>query len=154
MKSRFQTYVATASTLAILAMVALVTMAQTVPQSVISGNSFECALDAVDNNTTQCQAAPASGEALYIKRLDAQSTTTTPGLFLIGYGTGTNCGTGTTVLFPSRSSVVRYQYPASTSPMLHLTFDPPLRVPKEKALCVLAVATNTMTVHIGGYIAQ
>ncbi|HEY6349610.1 MAG TPA: hypothetical protein VI636_09395 [Candidatus Angelobacter sp.] len=42
--------------------------------------------------------APASGQT-YIRRVMVEKSTGSTGTFTLQYGTGTNCGTGTTVLF-------------------------------------------------------
>lgn len=47
---------------------------------------------------TKIVSAPASG-ATYIRRVLVEKSTGSTGTFTIQYGTGTNCGTGTTVLF-------------------------------------------------------
>lgn len=113
---------------------------------------WTCSVDNVAASLTECQAAPGTGKKLFITSLVAQSTTSTAGQFLLRTGTGTNCGTGTASLFPGNASVVRIAAPANTVAPTVIWFDPPLPAPTNTAICLLGVATNTVTAQITGYV--
>lgn len=116
---------------------------------------WACSLDNVGATLTLCKRAPTSSttsKQLWVTDIVATSTTSTAGQFILRYGTGTNCGTGTASLFPSAASAVRFGYPANTSAPTVITLATPLVVPAGKDLCVLAVSTNTITVQIHGTI--
>lgn len=116
-------------------------------------NRFQCTLDAVAATLTQCQAAPGAGLSIYISDVLAGSTTTTAGQHLLRYGTGTNCGTGTTTLFPGTTATPRVSSPPTTAANNAYSFRNALKVPANNALCVLGVATNTTWIVITGFIA-
>lgn len=118
-------------------------------------NNWSCGLDNIGATLTQCQPAPAAGLRLYVSDVVIASTTATAGQFLIRYGTGANCVTGTTSLLPSAATVARLPYPANTSAIgsttIHLRT--PIAAPAANAVCIICVATNTCTVQMGGYTA-
>lgn len=114
---------------------------------------WSCSLDAIAATLTQCQAAPGAGLKLYLTDIVAQSTTATAGLFLIRYGTGTNCGTGTTSLLPAAATVVRLAHPANTAAPTSIKLQVPLATAANNAICAVGVATNTLTVQMSGYTA-
>lgn len=114
---------------------------------------FSCSLNAIAASLTQCQAAPGAGLKLYITSLHVQSTTTTSGTYAVQTGTGTNCGTGTAPLFPSSSTSNRFNAPPTTAGMADLTFPVPLSAAANTAICLVGVATNTISAQITGYIA-
>ncbi len=116
-------------------------------------NKFQCSVDAIGTTLTQCQAAPGAGLSLYITDIIAGSTTSTAGTFLLRYGTGSNCATGTTTLFPGTGTTPRVTSPANTVTPLNITFGMPYKVPAANAVCVLGVATNTTWMVITGFIA-
>ena len=62
-------------------------------------NPFNCTVTLSSNTTTQCQAAPAAGLRAYVSGYVLNTTTggTTSTVQLV-FGTGANCGTGTTNL--------------------------------------------------------
>lgn len=62
-------------------------------------------------------------------------------------------GTGTISLLPAASTAVRIGYPANTAAPTAMNFLVPIAVPANNALCVLAVATNTLSIQINGYTA-
>lgn len=114
---------------------------------------WTCGLDAVAASLTKCPAVPNPGDLrLVITDIVAQSTTATAGQFLLQYGTGSNCGTGTASLLPSAASAVRIAAPANTAAATVIRFETGLVVPAGKDLCVLGVATNTVTIQITGYL--
>lgn len=119
-----------------------------------NGPSWTCSLDNIAATLTKCYENKDPSVALYITDIVAQSTTSTAGQFLLEYGTGTNCGTGTTALFPSAAAVVRLTAPPNTIPPTVVSFRTPLKVPTSTVgndLCALGVATNTLTIQVFGY---
>ena len=124
-------------------------------QSSIPGPQFTCAADDIGatlTRLTRCE-APEPGLRRYVTDIVVQSTTTTSGLWILRYGTGTNCGTGTTSLLPSAATVARLAAPANTIVPTVMHFNTPLIVPNGKDLCVLGVATNTTSIEVVGYVA-
>ena len=115
--------------------------------------TFTCGLNAIAATLTQCQAAPAAGLKLYVVSLHVQTTTTTSGTYALQTGTGTNCGTGTAALFPVSGTSNRFNAPVTTSAMATVTFPVPLAAPTASAVCVIGVATNTVSGQIIGYVA-
>jgi len=114
---------------------------------------WTCSLDAVDANLTRCaRSQDFSPASFVITDIVAQSTTATAGQFLVRYGTGTNCGTGTASIFPAAASAVRIAAPANTSAPAIIRFETGLLVPSGQDLCVLGVGTNTVTITITGYL--
>lgn len=116
---------------------------------------WTCSLDDIGATLTKCVLTPAppadSTLGTYVTTVVAQSTTTTSGNFILRYGTGTNCGTGTVSLLPSAASAARLAAPASTAAPTVISLASPLKIPAGKDLCVLGVATNTFTGQISGY---
>jgi hypothetical protein len=120
----------------------------------IPGVPWSCSVDNIGATLTVCKYHPDPSKRLYITDIVASSTTATGGQMLLEYGTGTNCGTGTTALFPSAASAVRFGYPGNASAPAMLRFQTPVIVPYGKDLCVLAVNTNTISLHVVGYISR
>ena len=118
------------------------------------GTPFTCSADNIGATLTRLTGctAPDPGLTFYVTDIIAQSTTTTSGQFILRYGTGTNCGTGTTSLFPSAATAARIASPANTAAPTVIPFRTPLRVPDGKDVCVLGVATNTTTIQLVGYV--
>jgi len=114
---------------------------------------WSCALNGIAATLTQCQAAPAAGLSLYITGLYVQTTTTTSGTYALQYGTGTNCATGTTALFPSSGTSNRFNAPITSNAMASIFFPVPIKVPAANALCLIGVATNTISAQIVGFTA-
>jgi hypothetical protein len=121
----------------------------------IAGLQFTCAADDIGATLTRLTGciAPEPGMRRYVTDIVAQSTTTTSGQFILRFGTGTNCGTGTTSLLPSAATAARIASPANTAAPTVISFRSPLVVPSGKDLCVLGVATNTTTIQVSGYVA-
>lgn len=108
-------------------------------------STWSCSLDNIGATLTQCQAAPAAGQALYITDIIAESTTSVPGLMLLRQGTGSNCATGTASVLPAAATVPRIVYP------LQLRLATPLKLTAASALCVIGTAVNTLTITVSGY---
>jgi hypothetical protein len=114
---------------------------------------FTCGLNALAATLTQCQAAPAAGLSLYITDISVQTTTATSGTYAIQTGTGTNCATGTAALFPVSGTANRFNAPINTTAMAQLSFTTPLKSPAASAICVIGVATNTISIQVTGFTA-
>lgn len=115
--------------------------------------SWTCSLDNIGATLTECKAAPGAGLKLYVTDIVIQSTTATAGLFLIRYGTGTNCGTGTTSLLPSAATVPRLGYPLNTAAPAVISQTTPIAAAANNAVCIICTVTQTCTVQISGYTA-
>jgi len=121
-------------------------------------NRFSCSADNIAATLTElsagCSAATVPSTAsLYITDVIAQSTTATAGQFILRSGTGTNCGTGTTSVLPSAATVVRFSAAGNGVAPTVINFTTPIKVTADHGLCVLGVATNTVTIQVTGFIA-
>ena len=116
-------------------------------------NTWTASLDDIGATLTEIRAAPGAGLALYLTGYMAGSTTSTAGLHLLRRGTGTNCATGPTTLFPGTGGTARVPSPANTAAPTVVQFDPPLRVEGNEAVCLLGVATNTTWMVLSGFTA-
>lgn len=112
--------------------------------------TWSCSLDNIGATLTECKALTAS-TTHFITDITIQSTTATAGQFLIRYGTGSNCGTGTTSLYPAAATVVRYGYPGNAVAPTFISFGVPLTPAAANAICVLCVGTNTCSLTMNGY---
>lgn len=113
---------------------------------------WTCSLDDVGATLTRCAIATTDTPVtMYVTTVIGESTTATAGLFLLRYGTGTNCGTGTASLLPSAATVPRLQYPGNAAPPTVIALTTPLKVPAGKDLCLIGSATNTFTGQISGF---
>ena len=111
---------------------------------------WDCALSALVATLTQCQAAPASGR-LYITDITVDTTTATAGTYLIEYGTGANCASGTTKLYPSTNGPAGWTAPVLGAPQ-KINFQTPLQPAALNAICVIGTATNTINIELEGFI--
>jgi hypothetical protein len=97
---------------------------------------------------TEIQAAPGAGLSLYITDITMSAsviaTTTTDQQLNLKSGTGTNCGTGTAVVF----SVYNLAF---SGPSVKLVT--PIKLPAATALCFIHAASGNKSVVVGGYIA-
>ncbi len=120
-------------------------------QPMIRGEAWNCSLDNVGATLTLCKQAtePGTGHR-YITDVIAQSTTATAGLFLIRAGTGTNCGTGTVSVLPAAATVPRLVYAGNALLPVVVSLTTPIQVPRDKDLCVIGTATNTISIQIQG----
>jgi hypothetical protein len=116
--------------------------------------TWSCGLTAIAATLTQCQAAPGAGK-LYITDIQIVSTTATGGQFLLRYGTGSNCATGTTTLYPNISAQTTgiMSYPGNTVAPYSAQFKVPYAGAAANAICIICVATNTCTVAMSGFTA-
>lgn len=83
---------------------------------------------------TQVVAAPTAG-SIYLRGIWIEKSTTATGSILVRYGTGTNCGTGTTTLLSLTAAT------AQTFPFGYQAIGVP--VPATKALCLGTDAATT-----------
>lgn len=95
-----------------------------------------------------CTAAGiAAGKAMYITDIVASasvvSTTTADQQLELKYGTGSNCGTGTTMVF-------NYFNAATAGPTVHFTV--PIPIPTGNDLCWMHAATGNKSFVVNGYI--
>jgi len=120
-------------------------------QPMIRGEAWTCSLDDIGATLTLCKQAtePGTGHR-YITDIIAQSTTATAGLFLIRAGTGTNCGTGTVSVLPAAATVPRIVYAGNALIPVVFSMTTPIQVPRDKDLCVIGTATNTISIQIQG----
>lgn len=97
----------------------------------------------------QMIAAPAAGLSIYLTSVVASAsvaaTTTTDQHIALKYGTGTNCGTGTTYLMGAFNSAnggyVWSAYPGTA-----------IKIPAANALCLIHAATGSKIVNVTYYI--
>jgi len=115
-------------------------------------NRFTCTQHALVATLTQCQAAPAASFRNYVTDITVDTTTATAGTYAIQYGTGTNCVTGTTALYPSDATTSRWTAPVLGAPEI-ISFRTPLVPATANAICVIGTATNTINIQLNGYIA-
>lgn len=127
--------------------------AQTFVRSGSLSRSWTCSLQALVASLTQCQAVPSdSTDRHYITDIVVQTTTATSGTFQIRSGTGSNCATSATVLFPGATGA--YNAPINSQPMAQIHFITPLRPPAGDAICVIGTATNTIDIQLQGFVAR
>lgn len=112
---------------------------------------WTCGLNSLAATLTQCQTAPGANLVLYVTDIMVQTTTTTSGTYAIQTGTGTNCATGTAALFPVSGTANRFNAPPTTAPMSIINLQTPLKVPANAAICVIGVATNTISIQLIGF---
>lgn len=122
-------------------------------QSRYAGYAWTCSLDALDDGTLVC--ALAAEYRRFITDVVAQSTTATAGQVNLFYGTGTNCATGETQLFPpiGGAASTRFAAGGNTAKPTDVSFVSPLIVPSGKDLCALGDAGNPVTIQVSGYLA-
>lgn len=112
---------------------------------------WQCGLKALAATLTQCLAAPAAGIKAYITDITVITTTATAGTYQIRYGTGVNCATGAVALWPTTAVGDTFPAPISSSIPQLLNFRSALTPAAANAICVIGVATNTITIQLQGY---
>lgn len=119
--------------------------------------SWGCTLTGLVATLTKCQAGtPVAGVVslrLYITDIIVQTTTATAGGYSIQYGTGTNCATGTTALFPSDNVSSTFKAPVVANPAADLHFTTPLIPAAGADICVIGTGTNTINIYLTGFLA-
>lgn len=84
---------------------------------------------------TEVVAAPAAGNAVYVRGLFVQSSTTGTGSITVSYGTGTNCATGTTTVLTLTAAT------GQTLPFGYANVG--AKIPAANALCLQTDAATT-----------
>lgn len=95
---------------------------------------------------TQCQAAPASGNSLYVTDVvmsaSVAATANSNEQLLLKYGTGSNCATGTTTFFavfnPANGGVAHH-------------FDPAIRLTAAQAICWMDAVAGSKFISVSGW---
>lgn len=121
-----------------------------------SPNYWSCGLKALAATLTQCQPAAAAGLRNYVTDIAVTTTTATAGTYSIQTGTGANCVTSTAALYPSTATTDRFTAPATTGTgitMQAFSLHTPLVSIVAGEICVIGVATNTITIQLNGYTA-
>lgn len=111
-------------------------------------------LTAIGATLTEIKAVTAAGVRSYITDITVISDTATAGQFTLRYGTGSNCATGTTTLFPFVAAITagKIPYPGNTaSQPVNYSFLTPLQPAAANAVCVICIATQTCTITMQGY---
>jgi hypothetical protein len=118
----------------------------------LPGTRWTCGLAGLAATLTECQAL-AAGRTYFITDIVVGTTTATSGTYSIQSGTGTNCGTGGTAVFPAAPGTTssRYQAPIAANPVAVIALRQPLAVTTAHAICVIGVATNTININLSGY---
>lgn len=129
----------------------------------VAGNQYSvapaqwtCKLQALAATLTECQAAAPAGYSLYLTSVIATTTTGTAGTFALRSGTGTNCGTTTTGVWPQpggASPTRTVTAPITTAAPMQWNFGTGLKLTAQHALCVIGTTTNTIDITVTGYIA-
>lgn len=130
----------------------------------LAGNTFNvmpiawsCNLAALAATLTQCQAAPSASYSLYLTAIIATTTTGTAGTFNIQRGTGTNCATTPTGVWPSPGTATPSRTvtaPLVTAAPMVINLGPVgIKVTAANAICVIGTATNTIDIVLSGYTA-
>lgn len=116
---------------------------------------FECSFNAIAATLTQLTGCAGAGAGLryYITDIAIQTTTTTSGTFAFQTGTVTNCGTGTAALFPVSATANRFNAIITSNGLGVYNFVTPLQTAVNAQICVIGVATNTVSGQVKGYIA-
>ena len=114
--------------------------------------SWTCSLAGLVATLTECQALTA-GNRHYITDIIVQTTTGTTGTYAIQSGTGTNCGTATTALYPSSDAGDRFNAPINTQPTAVVSLTTPIVPTVGHAICVIGVAVNTIDIQLFGFTA-
>ena len=114
------------------------------------GQTWTCSLAGLAASLTQCKAL-AAGVQYYITDIVVGTTTTTAGSWAIQSGTGTNCDTTTTAVYPVNSTSARFLAPISTAASLVITTTTPVPITRAHAVCVIGTNTNTINIQISGF---
>lgn len=116
-----------------------------------SPNPFSCFKDAI-SATTECQAAPAAGLKLYVTGIVLSNQAATVQTVDVVYGTGTNCGTGTTALTHKMQMGTNA---TTTSPVVvSASLPTPLVPAAANAICVRPSQATAFGATITGYIGR
>lgn len=115
--------------------------------------SWTCSQAGLAASLTECIALSA-GNRHYITDIVVQTTTGTTGTYAVQSGTGTNCGTATTALYPSSGTGDRFNAPINTQPTAVVSLTTPIVPTVGHAICVIGVAVNTIDIQLFGFTAR
>jgi hypothetical protein len=112
-------------------------------------NRFQCAMTSTATTSTVVTGctAPGAGLSRYITDISYNSSiiSTTANFMTLQYGTGANCGTGTTVVWRMANS-------PAFAPVIQ-SFTTPIKLGANTDLCFLHPGAGTRLINIQGYIA-
>ena len=117
-------------------------------QVVTSPDAAAWKINSITTGTTlaEIKAAPGASKYLYITDIvltsTAASTASADELLQLKTGTGTNCGTGTAVLFSCHNIA---------NGGCSVSFQTPLKVAANTALCFMDAVVGTKSVNVSGY---
>lgn len=116
---------------------------------------FECSFNSIAATLTQLTGCAGAGAGLkyYITDVALQTTTATSGTYALQTGTGANCGTGTAAIFPVSGTANRFNAVITSNGMNVMNFTTPLQTAANVQICVIGVATNTVSGQLKGFIA-
>jgi len=114
--------------------------------------TWTCSQSGLVATLTECQTLTA-GNRHYITDIVVQTTTGTTGTYAIQSGTGTNCATATTALFPSSGTGDRFNAPINTQATAVISLTTPIVPTVGHAICVIGVAVNTIDIQLSGFTA-
>lgn len=106
---------------------------------------FVCSVSAA-TVTTQCQAAPAAGQSIYVTDVVVSNNVATAQTLQLVFGTGVNCVTGLTSL------VAALPFGAAIGSFWE-SFQTPVKLTAANALCVKPTAATSFSATISGYTA-
>lgn len=133
--------------LALLPALTLAADTRTPQPTVASGPTtrFSCVVSAV-TVTTQCQAAPAAGQSIYITDVVVSTNVATAQTLQLISGTGTNCVTGPVVATQAFAF-------GTTITNFWVSWNTPIKLAAASALCVKPSAATSFSATISGYTA-
>lgn len=104
---------------------------------------------------TQVKGIVPAGLSIYVTDITVQSTTATAGTaWALRSGTGTDCATGTTAVYPVSSTSESWGfYPGNTAAQMTIRLLTPLKLADGHALCAIGVGTNLLRIQATGYVA-
>ena len=111
---------------------------------------WHCALAGVGAALVECKAIPVVGQKHYITGVTVQTTTATAAAWKIQSGTATACASNTTDVFPKVASTT-WIAPVVSLPPQHISFETPIQITVNHAICVLGVVTNTINIQVSGF---
>lgn len=111
---------------------------------------WTCSLSNLAATLTECQAL-AAARVYYITDIVVGTTTATPGDYSIQSGTGANCVTATTAVWPASATTARFKAPIAANPVAVISLSQPVVVTAAHAVCVIGTVTQTINIQIVGY---
>lgn len=101
---------------------------------------------------TEIKAVPGAGLSLYVSHIDVTNsvvaTATADAMPTLKYGTGTNCGTGTTTFWRCMNSAIFTGCLSAGG-----NINPPIKLPANNALCFITTPAGTRAWNISGFTA-